>query len=158
MSATIMANQPLRVLFLCTGNSARSQMAEAMLRDLSNGQIEAFSAGSVPAAEVHPLAKAILEERYAIDTTELRPKPLGELILQHFDYVVTLCDRAAERCPIFPGDPARVHWAVDDPAAVEGDASRRHAFESAATEIEKRLREWMLDRLMKSEGDRIRSG
>jgi protein-tyrosine-phosphatase len=133
----------LRVLFLCTGNSARSQIAEAILRQLSKNQIEVFSAGNVPQPEIHPLAKQVLEERYGIDTSNLFPKSVDRFIGQHFDYVITVCDRAAETCPVFPGDPERIHWSFEDPAAVQDEDARRRAFESVATGLAGRLRIWM---------------
>ena len=97
----------LSVLFLCTGNSARSQMAEALLTQLTKGRIDVVSAGSAPQAQVHPQAIAILRSRFGIDTSGLRPKSMSQFLGQHFDYVITVCDRAAESCPVFPGDPER---------------------------------------------------
>jgi protein-tyrosine-phosphatase len=133
----------LRVLFLCTGNSARSQIAEAILRQLSKNQIDVVSAGNVPQPEVHPLAKQVLEKRYGIDTSNLFPKSVDRFIGQHFDYVITVCDRAAETCPVFPGDPERIHWSFEDPAAVQDEDAGRRAFESVATGLAGRLRIWM---------------
>jgi len=133
----------LRVLFLCTGNSARSQMAEALLRQLSKGRIEVFSAGSKPQPEVHPLAKETLEYRYGIETGALYPKSMTAFLGDRFDYVITVCDRAAEVCPVFPGDPERIHWSFEDPAAVEDELARRRAFARVANGIAGRLRVWM---------------
>ena len=133
----------LRVLFLCTGNSARSQIAEALFRKLSRGRADAFSAGTQPQPEVHPLALDVLRERFDIDTSSLHPKHLNQFVGEEFDYVITVCDRAAESCPVFPGDPERVHWSFEDPAAVEGDVARRRAFESVANGLAARLRVWM---------------
>ena len=133
----------LRVLFLCTGNSARSQMAEALLRHLSKNSIDVFSAGSEPQPEVHPLAKETLEYRYGIETGALYPKSMNAFLGERFDYVITVCDRAAEVCPVFPGDPERIHWSFEDPAAVEGEAARRRAFAVVASGIAGRLRVWM---------------
>jgi ArsR family transcriptional regulator, arsenate/arsenite/antimonite-responsive transcriptional repressor / arsenate reductase (thioredoxin) len=138
-----MADQSLRVLFLCTGNSARSQMAEALLRHLSKGRVAAFSAGSAPNAEVHPAAKSTLERIFGIDTTLLRPKSMHQFLGERFDYVITVCDRAAEVCPIFPGDPQRIHWSFDDPAAVTDADARERAFEHVANGLASRLRTWM---------------
>ncbi len=138
-----MPERPLSVLFLCTGNSARSQIAEALTRHLSGNQIEAFSAGSAPHAEVHPMARAVLETRFGIDTTDLHPKSMTRFTDQRFDYVITVCDRAAESCPVFPGDPRRIHWSFEDPAAVQGDDEQRRAFEHVATGLAGRLRIWM---------------
>jgi arsenate reductase len=136
-------SQRLRVLFLCTGNSARSQMAEALLRQLSKNRVEVFSAGSAPQPRVHPLAKETLEYRYGIDTSGLAPKSMDKFLGESFDYVITVCDRAAEVCPVFPGDPERIHWSFEDPAAVEGEAARRRAFASVANGLAARLRVWM---------------
>jgi protein-tyrosine-phosphatase len=133
----------LRVLFLCTGNSARSQMAEALLRHLSKGAIEVFSAGSAPQPQVHPLAKETLEYRYGLRTDALYPKSMNSFIGGRFDYVITVCDRAAEACPVFPGDPERIHWSLEDPAAVEDEGARRRAFARVANGITGRLRVWM---------------
>jgi ArsR family transcriptional regulator, arsenate/arsenite/antimonite-responsive transcriptional repressor / arsenate reductase (thioredoxin) len=130
---------PLRVLFLCTENSARSQMAEALLRHLSQGRIEVYSAGSHP-TQVHPLARQVLEER-GIPTEELRSKSLEEFAGQSFDIIVTVCDRVRESCPTFPGDPERIHWSFADPAAVEGSLDERHrAFEQTSLQLVTRLR------------------
>jgi protein-tyrosine-phosphatase len=133
----------LRVLFLCTGNSARSQMAEALLRQLSKNRVEVVSAGSAPQPDVHPLAKETLEQRYGIDTSGLVPKSMDRFLGEHFDYVITVCDRAAEVCPVFPGDPERIHWSFEDPAAVKDEEARRRAFASVASGLAGRLRVWM---------------
>jgi protein-tyrosine-phosphatase len=138
-----MAHQPLRVLFLCSGNAARSQMAEALLRHLSHGRALAFSAGSAPERNVHPIAKALLEQQYRIDTSELYPKPIEDFVTKQFDYVITVCDKVNERCPVFPGDPDRIHWSFEDPI-VSGDIdAQRRAFESVAAGLAGRLRIWM---------------
>ena len=131
------------VLFLCTGNSARSQIAEAILRQLSLNQIEVYSAGSVPQPAVHAMAKAVLESKYGIDTTDLHPKSMDRFLDRRFDYVITVCDRAAETCPVFPGDPQRIHWSFADPAAVRDETEQRRAFEHVATGLAGRLRLWL---------------
>jgi protein-tyrosine-phosphatase len=105
----------LRVLFLCTGNAARSQMAEALLRKLSRGRVEVFSAGTHPRAAVHPIACEVLREHFDIDPAGLQPKHLNRFVGEDFDFVITVCDRAAEHCPTFPGDPERIHWSFEDP-------------------------------------------
>jgi arsenate reductase len=134
----------MRVLFLCTENAARSQIAEALLRDLSKGTIEVMSAGSRPAQHVHPLALAEIRSMLGHDVEGLRPKPMDEFLGQDFDYVITVCDKTAEECPIFPGDPEHIHWSFEDPVAVEGDdEARARAFHKAATEIGARLRIWL---------------
>ena len=138
------ASTPLRVLFLCTGNSARSQMAESILRTLSGGRIDVHSAGTAPRPEIHPMAVAALRRSFDDDLTDQFPKHLDRYVGQHFDYVITVCDRAAESCPVFPGDPSRIHWSFPDPADVEGtDAERQHAFDSVAMDIAGRLRIWL---------------
>lgn len=133
----------LRVLFLCTGNSARSQIAEGLLRKLSRGRADVFSAGTHPEGEVHPMAIEILSRRFDVDTAGLKPKHLNRFRGETFDYVITVCDRSAETCPTLPGDPERIHWSFEDPAAVEGDEPRRRAFESVANGLAARLRIWM---------------
>jgi thioredoxin type arsenate reductase len=130
--------QPVRVLFLCTHNSARSQMAEAILRSHSKGQIEVFSAGTEPAG-VHPLAIQAMAEM-EIDINSQRSKSLEAYLGQDFDYIITVCDRAREACPIFPGDPVRIHWSFPDPAAVEGPRSKRYqAFRETAVQLNTRI-------------------
>lgn len=139
-----MSDRPLRILFLCTGNSARSILAEALLNHLGQGRFHAVSAGTRPKGAVHPLALALLAES-GIATADLRSESVevyagratGEL-----DLVVTLCDgAAAEPCPILPGAPAAVHWGLADPAAVAGsEAAKREAFERTLTELEARIR------------------
>ena len=133
----------LRVLFLCTGNSARSQIAEAVLRDLSKGRAEVFSAGSLPAREILPAARAVLEDRFRIDTSRLSPKSMDDFLGECFDFVITVCDKTAERCPVFPGDPERIHWSFDDPALEPTPELQRRACEHVANGIAGRLRIWM---------------
>ncbi|RZU53526.1 protein-tyrosine-phosphatase [Krasilnikovia cinnamomea] len=123
-----------RVLFLCTGNSSRSQMAEALLRDRSLGVVEAYSAGSRPKA-VHPLAVSVMASR-GIDVSGARPKHLDEFAGSEFDLVITLCDRVKEICPEFAGCPRPVHWSISDPA---GDPAGLPAFERVAEEISGRI-------------------
>jgi protein-tyrosine-phosphatase/DNA-binding transcriptional ArsR family regulator len=130
-----------RVLFLCTGNSARSQMAEAFARVRSGGLVEAHSAGSNP-KPLHPNAVRVMRDEHGIDLTGHRPKPLTAFTDQRFDQVVTLCDRVREVCPEFPGDPAAIHWSIPDPAAgqVDGDDDASYpAFQSTAAEVETRI-------------------
>lgn len=140
-----MTSPPLRVLFLCTFNSARSQMAEALLRHLSQGRIHAFSAGSTPQLHVHPMAVSTLQTRYGIDAASLAPKSLDAFVGGAFDYVFTLCDLAAESCPVFPGAPTVTHWSFEDPAAIADDDARRRAFEAVADDLAGRLRLWLAD-------------
>jgi arsenate reductase len=133
----------LRVLFLCTGNSARSQIAEGLFRKLSRGRADVFSAGTGPEAEVHPLAVDVLRERFQVNTDDLYPKHLNRFLGHAFDYVITVCDRTAEACPTFPGDPERIHWSFEDPAAAGDDEACRRAFELVANGLAARMRIWM---------------
>jgi protein-tyrosine-phosphatase len=128
-----------RVLFLCTGNSARSQMAEALLEQASAGTVDAASAGSHP-KPLHPHAVRVMRKR-GIDISGNRTKHLGEFVKQRFDMVVTLCDRVREVCPDFPSHPALVHWSVPDPAsqATASDRASYPAFERTAAELETRI-------------------
>ena len=124
------------VLFLCTGNSARSQMAEGLLAELSGGSVDAFSAGSRP-RPVHPHAVRAMRRR-GIDISRHGEKHLDVFARRRFDYVVSLCDRVREVCPEFPGAPAAIHWSIPDPASAEAGSDA--AFESAADELETRIR------------------
>jgi protein-tyrosine-phosphatase len=123
-----------RVLFLCTGNSSRSQMAEALLRHRTAGAVEAFSAGSRP-KPIHPHAVSVMAAR-GVDLAQARPKHLDEFTGQRFDYVITLCDRVKEVCPEFPGHPRPVHWSIPDPAAEPGGLP---AFKRVADELAERI-------------------
>jgi ArsR family transcriptional regulator, arsenate/arsenite/antimonite-responsive transcriptional repressor / arsenate reductase (thioredoxin) len=132
-------SKKVRVLFLCTHNSARSQMAEGILRHLSGGRIEAQSAGSQPTG-LHPLAVQAMA-KMGIDISQQQSKHLDEFRDQSFDFIVTVCDRVRETCPTFPGDPERVHWSFIDPAAVEGSEKERYrAFEQVALQLTNRIR------------------
>ncbi len=125
---------PARVLFLCTGNSARSQIAEALAERLSGGAVSAASAGSHP-KPLHPNAVRVMRER-GIDLAGRRSKHLGELAAQRFDHVISLCDRVREVCPEFPGEPGLTHWSIPDPAREPGsDEETLPAFERTATEL-----------------------
>lgn len=127
-----------RVLVLCTGNSARSQVAEALLATKGAGRIVAGSAGSHPAARVHPGAVAVLA-RHGIAWEGKVPKTIDEIAGTSWDLLITVCDHANESCPIFPGTPPRVHWGLPDPAHVEGDAANAAAFESTYRALEGRI-------------------
>jgi arsenate reductase len=127
------------VLFLCTGNSARSQMAEALLNWKGKGQFESESAGSRPASRVDPLAIETLHQ-YDVPWRARAPRAIDGLERERWDFVITVCDRAKESCPIFPGQPMLAHWGMPDPAAVEGDeVTRRAAFRDAFLLLSRRI-------------------
>lgn len=132
-----------RILFVCTGNVARSQMAEGWARALAAPGVEVASAGTHPNPKgVHPLAVEMLREK-GIDASTHRSKHIDDLP-GDFDYVITLCDSAAQECPVLPARRARLHWGLTDPAAAGGDPARERAlFREICDEIERRLREWM---------------
>ena len=128
-----------RVLVLCTGNSARSQIAEAILATRGIGRIEAGSAGSHPAARVHPGAVEVLRA-HRIRWEEKVPKTIDAVAGTSWDLLITVCDHANESCPIFPGTPPRVHWGLPDPAAVKGtEAEVAAAFEETYHELDRRV-------------------
>ncbi len=130
-----------RVLILCTGNSARSQMAEGFLRSLAGDRYEVYSAGTKP-SKVNPYAISAMSE-VGIDISGHRSKHLSEFLGQPFDYVITVCDDAAEACPVFPGKANRIHWSFPDPAAVQGtDEQKRAAFRQVRDAIGKKFGEW----------------
>jgi arsenate reductase len=144
-----LAGNVLNVLFLCTGNSARSILAEAILNCRGAGRFAAYSAGSQPRGEVHPLALALLCER-GHDIKGLRSKNWDEFAASNapqMDRIVTVCDNAAgETCPVWPGRPARAHWSLPDPAAVQGsDADRQRAFAETYVALEQRIERLMAD-------------
>jgi len=131
-----------RVLFLCTGNSARSQMAEALTRKHSDGLVEAHSAGSHP-KPLHPNAVRVMRDEYAIDLAAQRSKHLSVFATERFDRVISLCDRVREVCPEFPGRPEAVHWSMPDPTAghAAGDDEASYPdFQQTADELEIRIR------------------
>jgi len=129
---------PIRILFLCTENSARSQIAEGLLRHLKIEGVDVFSAGTTP-SRVHPNAVRVMSNR-GIDITEQRSKSVDEFQGQAFDYVITVCDRARENCPVFPNDTRLIHWSLPDPAMVVDQAAQDKAFEQTVQEITLRIR------------------
>ncbi len=134
-----MSDRPIRVLFVCTGNSARSQMAEAMLREYGGPDFEVFSAGTEPRG-VHPYAVRVLAGM-GIDWSTARSKSVTEFLDQRFDYVITVCDRARQVCPVFPGEHNSLHWGLEDPAEAQGtDGERLAAFQRTQVELSNRLR------------------
>lgn len=139
-----MADRPYNVLFLCTGNSARSIIAEALINQRGRGRFRGLSAGSHPRGAVHPMALQLLE-RMDLPTDGLRSKSWDEFAAPGaapLDFVFTVCDNAAgEICPVWPGQPMTAHWGVADPAAVEGtDADRRLAFRATLQALDNRIR------------------
>ncbi len=118
-------SRPIRVLFVCTGNSARSVMAEATLRHHGGDAFEVHSAGTEPKG-INPLTLRVLAEA-GIDASFARSKSVDEFLGQSFDYVVTVCDQARQACPVFPGGGASLHWGYEDPAAAEGTVDERLA-------------------------------
>ena len=129
-----------RVLFLCTGNSARSQMSEALLKHLGGSEYEVTSAGTDIAAEVNPFAIEALKEK-GISTEELHPKKVDVFIDTYFDLVVTVCDNAKQTCPFFPNAKEFLHWSLEDPAAHQGSHEEiLLVFQETRNEIERRIR------------------
>ena len=139
-----MADRPYNVLFLCTGNSARSILAESLLNHWGKGRFRGYSAGSFPKGRVHPLTIALLTQ-LKLPTEGLRSKSWDEFAAPGappLDFIFTVCDNAAgEVCPVWPGQPMSAHWGVEDPAAVEGtDAEKRAAFRRVLLELENRIK------------------
>lgn len=133
-----------RVLFLCTGNSARSQMAEALLKHLGGSDFEVFSAGTKPQSEVNPFAIEALKEK-GIPTDGLYPKLVGEMVKFEIDLVVTVCDSAKQSCPHFPTAKRMEHWSLEDPAAFQGTYDEiLFTFRETRDEIERRIRTTIL--------------
>lgn len=134
-----MSNKTYNVLFLCTGNSARSIMAEALLNTMGKGRFRAYSAGSHPTGAVNPLAiEQVIKTGYSVQA--LRSKSWDEFAdpgAPQMDFIITVCDKAAgEMCPVWPGQPISAHWGFEDPAAVQGsEKEKRHAFEKVYRQI-----------------------
>ncbi len=129
-----------RVLFLCTGNSCRSQMAEVILNQLSKGQVQASSAGSKPAGFVHPLAIETLRQ-FHMPVTGLRSKSWDEFKGQSFDTVITVCDNAKESCPVFLQEAQKIHWSTQDPAEATGTVEEKKVvFQKVFNELQQRIR------------------
>lgn len=137
------AQPPRRVLVLCTGNSARSQMAEGLWNRLSGGGWAASSAGSRPAGYVHPLAVEVMAE-LGIDISANESKSIDRFAGEEFDLAVTVCDNAREACPVIPGAKRMEHWSFDDPAAAEGtEEQRRQRFREIRDAIRARIKAWL---------------
>jgi arsenate reductase len=132
----------IRILTVCWGNSARSIMAEVLLRQVGHGRIDAYSAGIRPAG-VHPLAIRVLEEA-GLPTNGLRSKSVDEYLGQSFDYVITVCDDSRDACPVFPGVHESLHWGYPDPAAYEGnEAERLEEFRAVFTGLGERIHQFL---------------
>jgi arsenate reductase len=138
-----MRERPYNVLFLCTGNSARSILAEALLNHWGGGRFRGFSAGSFPKGQVHPVALELLQ-RINLPTERLRSKSWNEFAAADapaLDFIITVCDNAAgEACPVWPGKPMTAHWGLADPAAVAGYAAQGAAFRETLAELEARIK------------------
>ncbi len=135
-----MNRPPYKVLILCTGNSARSVIAEYLLRRKGGGRFETYSAGSHPTGKVNPLAQWVLKEQYDIDASDARSKSWDEFKGVKFDFVITVCDDAKESCPVFPGHPVTAHFSSPDPAHYEGtEEQRKRFFRRVASQIARRL-------------------
>jgi arsenate reductase len=138
-----MADRVYNVLFLCTGNSARSIFGEALLNHVGEGRFRAYSAGSHPKGQIHPMTLEVLQ-KFGIPTDGLRSKAWDEFAVPgapKLDFVFTVCDNAAgEQCPVWPGQPMTAHWGIEDPAEVEGsEFQRRAAFELAVRYLRNRI-------------------
>ena len=133
------AKPPLKVLILCTGNSARSILGEYLLRQIGRGRFETFSAGSHPTGRVNPLAVRVLREKYHLDASAARSKSVEEFRGVKLDLVITVCDHAKEACPVWPGVPVLAHWGSPDPAAAGGTAEQKYrVFVQVASQIARR--------------------
>jgi arsenate reductase len=134
-----------RVLFLCTGNSCRSQIAEAYLRKYAGDHFEVYSAGLEP-KPIHPLTLQVLEE-VGIDTSGQYSKPLAQYLGKvHFGYLITVCSKAEDKCPVFPGMGIRLHWPFDDPAAFEGSEEEKLAkFRQIRDQIGRKVLAWLVE-------------
>lgn len=133
----------MKVLFLCTGNSCRSPMAEVWARHLGGAAIQAFSAGTEPAERVHPLAIQAMAEK-GIDISHHQPRPVEAFLAEPWDAVTTVCGGAEERCPVFPGPVQRDHWPLSDPAKATGaEEEVLEAFRNVRDEIQRRVIQWL---------------
>jgi ArsR family transcriptional regulator, arsenate/arsenite/antimonite-responsive transcriptional repressor / arsenate reductase (thioredoxin) len=143
---------PTRILFLCTANSARSQMAEAIMRELGGDRVDVASAGSAPSS-VHPDAIETMAS-LGIDISGAHSKHMDSFRDQHFDYVITVCDRVRETCPVFPDDPERIHWSFPDPAEIDDSEERKRQFGLIAIELMTRIR-FLLTLIDREQRDRM---
>ena len=130
-----------RVLFLCTGNSARSQMAEGWLRALAGERFEVFSAGTNPRPRVHPLAIQVMRDA-GVDLTAHRPKDVSQFFGRRFDWIITVCDNARDNCPSFAGEHRQLHWSLPDPTEV-AEPQREAAFQQSGADLQARIRRFI---------------
>jgi arsenate reductase len=129
-----------KILFLCTGNSARSILGEYLLRHIGGPRFEVHSAGSFPTGKVNPYALRVLKDTYQIDASEARSKSWEEFERTEFDFVITVCDNARESCPVWPGQPTIAHWGLPDPALAEGaDEKIYQTFRQVALQMQRRI-------------------
>ena len=132
--------KPFKILFLCTGNSARSIFGEYLIRRIGKNRFESYSAGADPTGRVNPFALKVLADLYHIDASEARSKSWDEYKDIKFDFVVTVCDNARESCPFWPGQPIVAHWSVPDPASATGtDDEKFDEFRKAALLLQRRI-------------------
>ncbi len=133
------ADAPARILVLCTGNSCRSVMAEALFRELGGSRVDVVSAGSAPAGRVNPRTEQVLDEA-GIDHSWARSKSMTEFLERPFDHVITVCDDAAEACPTFPGPAMRTHWSIPDPARATGsEADQLRVYRATLADLRRRI-------------------
>ncbi len=133
-------SESYRVLFLCTGNSARSILGEYLLRQFGGPRFETQSAGASPTGSVNPYAIKVLSDQYGIDASDARSKSWEEFRNVDFDFVITVCDNARESCPLWPGQPVVAHWSSPDPALAQGsDLEKPEIFKQVALQIQRRI-------------------
>lgn len=156
ISAQAVSKQPFKILFLCTGNSARSILGEYLIRRISRGRFDSFSAGANPTGKINPIVLRVLKENYKIDASDARSKSWTEYKDVHFDFVITVCDSAQESCPVWPGQPILAHWSSADPAHFEGTEEEKFKMTcQVAMQIQRRLDLFTSLPLEKMEGLRL---
>ena len=132
--------EPFNILFICTGNSARSIFGEYLIERIAKGLFRSYSAGANPVGRVNPYAQRVLKEVYHIDASEARSKGFEDVEAEKFDFVITVCDKAKETCPVWPGQPIIAHWGAPDPALAEGtDEQIYQQFKQVAMLIQRRI-------------------
>jgi protein-tyrosine-phosphatase len=132
--------EPFKILFICTGNSARSIFGEYLITRIGKGLFKSYSAGANPVGRVNPYAQRVLRDVYQIDASEARSKGFEDVAYEKFDFVITVCDKARETCPVWPGQPIIAHWGAPDPALAEGtDEQIYQEFKRIAMVIQRRI-------------------